>query len=464
MQIPPFGFGPSEAIKQVSQWLGNPALNHAIKEAAQKLGIKEVPSATSVQEVLRQAGKWLERTAEPWMTPGDPSAPRSLEVGINATGERFHPRWTAQPLSQNACRLAAHLHSGYSQDPGIGQDLQRLLISATGAADALVLRDIPTAVGLVVRAWMQDASMRPEPHIAPHVLLPRIACLRIPVSGTDAGVQLRPLIDATGAQVTEIGSNSDCLHDDYAKATAMHPHSLIFQATPITSTSQNDDYAVIDHARSSGSLVCTLAFDASLNDLDWTESKTPALTRRWDAGPDLFIAPTQYFLGGPDAVVILGKKNAIDRIRPWADQLGAHADRLTQALLHCALSESLQPESWAKTPLGAMLSTPLANTENRATRLAIQLQGLWPIQRTEVSTQAMRIGNGIWQSLQLPTAVLKIYPQSISAAKLSEALAQNQPPIWTQVYSDRIELVLRSIDPADDAHIVQALSKLQPAA
>jgi hypothetical protein len=111
-----------------------------------------------------------------------------------------------------------------------------------------------------------------------------------------------------------------------------------------------------------------------------------------------------------------------------------------------------------------MLSTPLANTENRATRLAIQLQGLWPIQRTEVATQAMRIGNGIWQSLQLPTAVLKIYPQSISAAKLSEALVQNQPTIWTQVYSDRIELVLRSIDPADDAQVVQAISKLQPAA
>jgi L-seryl-tRNA(Ser) seleniumtransferase len=268
------------------------------------------------------------------------------------------------------------------------------------------------------------------------------------------------LIDATGAHVTEIGSNSDCLHDDYAKATAMHPHSLIFQATPIAS--QNDAYALSDHARSTGSLVCTLALDASLVDLDWTDCKTPALTRRWDSGPDLIIAPTQYLIGGPDAVVILGKKNAIDRIRPWADQLGAQADRVTQALLHCALSESLQPESWAKTYLGAMLNTSLANTENRAQRLAIQLQGLWPIQRTEVVTESTRIGNGTWQALRKPTAVLRIYPQSISAAKLNETLAQNQPAIWTQVYSDRIELVLRSVDPADDAQIVQAISKLQP--
>ncbi len=107
MQIPPFGFGPSEAMKQVSQWLGNPALNQAIKEAAQKLGIKEVPSAASVQEVLRQAGKWIERTAEPWFANSDSSTRRALETGINATGELFHSRWTTQPLSPNVSRLAA---------------------------------------------------------------------------------------------------------------------------------------------------------------------------------------------------------------------------------------------------------------------------------------------------------------------------------------------------------------------
>lgn len=454
MQIPPFGFGPSEAIKQVSQWLSNPALNHAIKEAAQKLGIKEVPSAAGVQEVLRQAGKWLERTAEPFFNQNDPSSTRSLENGINATGELFHPRWTSQPLSQNACQLSAYLHSGYSQDAAVAQDLHRLLLSATGAADALIVANVPTAVQLVVQAARQGrADQRAQ------VILPRIACLRMPVSGNPVGVQLRALIDAAGAQVHEIGSNTDCLHDDYAKATALHGKSLIFQATPIGA--ENDSFAAIEHAKQSESLVCTLALDASLVDLDWTESKTMALSRRWDAGPDLIIAPTQYLLGGPEAALILGKKSSIDRIRSLADELGAHADRITQALLHCTLSESLTNDAWTKSPVGSILSTSIANLENRAQRMAIQLQGIEAIARVEVDRQSLRIGNGPWQTLKLPSALLKVYPQSMSAAKLSESLMEHRPAIWCQVFSDHIAIALRTVDPAQDAPLIDALSSLK---
>ena len=455
MQIPPFGFGPTEALKQVSQWLGNPAINQAIKDAAQKLGMKEVPSAASLQEALRQAGKWLERTAEPFFAGDASSSQRSLENGINATGELFHSRWTAFPLSQNACQLAAYLHSGYSQDLGIHQELQRLLIAATGAADALVVANIPTAVQLVVQSWMQDQDRRVS-----QIILPRVACLRLPVSGHATGVHLRTLIDAAGASVTEIGSSSDCLHDDYAKAIAGHDGSLVFQATPISG--QNDQYAAVEHARVSQSTVCTLALDASLFDLDWAGAKTPALTRQWESGPDLIIAPTQFLIGGPEAAVILGKKSAIERIRPLVDQLGVSADRVTQALLHCTLSEALASEGWSKSPLGAVLSTSTANLENRAQRLAIQLQGLPAIARTEVATRDCRIGNGPWQALKLPSSILEIYPQGISAAALNETLNANRPAIWSQVFSDHIELVLRSVDPADDARLVESLSSLKP--
>ncbi|MBU6385981.1 MAG: hypothetical protein KGS49_08600 [Planctomycetes bacterium] len=447
MQIPPFGFGPSEAMKQLSQWLGNPALNHAIKEAAQKLGIKEVPSASNVQEVLKQAGKWLEQATEPLFTSNAASSKRNLENGINATGELFHSRWTSQPISQSASRLAAYLHSGYSQDPAISQEVERLLIASSGAAGALVIANLPTAVQIVAKD-------------NPNVILPRIACLRLPVAGTPSGVHLRHLIDATGAQVTEIGSNSDCLHDDYAKAAAMHPGALIFQASPLSA--QNDAFAAIEHAKTTRGLVCTLALDASLVDLQWSDSITNALSRSWDSGPDLIIAPTNYLLGGPYAAVILGKKSAIDRLRPIAEQLGAYPDRITQALLHSVLTESLQNDGWTKSPVGSVLSTSAANLENRAQRLAIQLQGLSTIARVEILGQPHRIGNGPWTALKLPTSIVRIYPQAISVAKLSEALEANRPAIWGQVYSDHIELVLRSVDPADDSQVVQAFTTLNP--
>jgi seryl-tRNA(Sec) selenium transferase len=447
MQFPPFGFGPAEAMKQLSQWLGNPALNHAIKEAAHKLGIKEVPSASNVQEILKQAGKWLEQATEPFLDNDSTACTRNLENGINATGDLFHPRWTSQPISDHASRLAAYLHSGYSQDPSIPKELERLLVAATGAADALVIANLPTAVQIVVQE-------------CPNIILPRIACLRLPVAGSASGVHLRHLIDAAGAQVTEIGSNSDCLHDDYAKATAMHPGSLIFQASPLGA--QNDAYAAVENAKTTGGIVCTLALDASLVDLEWSDSKTDALTRLWDRGPDLIIAPTNYLLGGPHGAIILGKKNAIDRIRPIADQLGAYPDRITQALLHSVLNESLQTDGLSKSPVGGILSTSAANLENRAQRLAIQLQGLSALARIEVLQQTHRIGNGPWAALKLPTSIVRIYPQAMSVAKLDETLQANRPAIWTEAFSDHIDLVLRSVHPADDSNLVQALSTLKP--
>lgn len=455
MQIPPFGFGPTEALKQISQWLGNPAINQAIKDAASKIGVNEVPSAASLQEALRQAGKWLERTAEPFFTGGDNQSLRPLENGINATGELFHSRWTSQPLSSNACQLAAYLHSGYSQDQGIEQELQKLLVSATGAADALVVANIPTAVQLVVRSWLAE-----EKQPGSQVILPRVSCLRIPVSGNATGVHLRSLIDAAGTSVLEIGSSGDCLHDDYAKALATHGGSLVFQATPIGG--ENDGFAAVEHVKTSQSTLCTLALDASLVDIQWQGATTSALTRRWDSGPDLIIAPTQYLLGGPEAAVIIGKKSVIERIRPISDQLGASADRITQAILHCTLTELLGNDGWAKSPIGSILGTSTANLLNRAQRLAIQLQGIPSISKIETLTRDCRIGNGPWQSLKLPSSTLAIYPQGISAATLNEALIASRPAIWSQVYSDHIELVLRSVQPADDARLVDAFSSLKP--
>jgi L-seryl-tRNA(Ser) seleniumtransferase len=283
--------------------------------------------------------------------------------------------------------------------------------------------------------------------------------MRVPLSGNPNGVQIRTLIDATGAHTLEIGSNTDCLHDDYAKATALHSHSLIFQATPIAT--ENDAFAAIEHAKSSQATVCSLALDASIVDLQWADTKTSSMTRLWDQGPDLIIAPTQYFLGGPQAAVILGKKDAIQRVRIHADQLGAYADRITQALLHCTLSDALQNDGWAKSHVGSILSTSIENLENRAQRIAIQLQGNHAIAKTEIVTLNQRIGTGPWQSLKFPSSVIKIYPNSMSVANLCESLAEHRPSIWTQVFSDHVALVLRSVEPADDAQIVQALMSLE---
>jgi seryl-tRNA(Sec) selenium transferase len=148
----------------------------------------------------------------------------------------------------------------------------------------------------------------------------------------------------------------------------------------------------------------------------------------------------------------------IDKIRPSVESLGATADRVTQAVLLSVLSESQQRDQWESTPVGASLSNPIANLENRAQRLAIQLQDSPVIEKLNIVSQTRRIGTGPWQALSLPSSILEITPRGKSVAMLQETLSQHQPPIWTNVFSDHLEIVLRTVEPADDAHIVNALS------
>jgi hypothetical protein len=50
----------------------------------------------------------------------------------------------------------------------------------------------------------------------------------------------------------------------------------------------------------------------------------------------------------------------------------------------------------------------------------------------------------------------------MSVAKISESLAEHRLSIWTQVFSDHLAIVLRTVEPSDDARIVQALSSFEP--
>ena len=80
---------PIEAVKQLSQLVVQPSLVAALKDAAQKLGLKEQLQPGNIQQILQQAGRWMESVAEPWLRDAKPG----LMPGINATGELFSTRW-----------------------------------------------------------------------------------------------------------------------------------------------------------------------------------------------------------------------------------------------------------------------------------------------------------------------------------------------------------------------------------
>lgn len=448
MPIPPFkGFVPSDAIKQLSHWVNQPMWTSALKEAAQKLGIKEISPLANVQEMLRQAGRWMDAAVEPWSTSGI----AEWKPGINATGELFHTRWTSPRLPASCAAVAGMLHTSFTEGHCIEASLHKQLLGLTGAADAVVVPNVSLALLLVAKALQVNGRID-------QVVLPRMACIRLPTSGTQSGVHVRTLLDASGTRVEEIGSSGDCTAEDYRRALTSDRQMLIL-ASP--STGDDAREAAIHSARDVSSVVCEVALDGCLHDIPALGNRGMAMTRRWDGGPDLFIVPGQYLLSGPECGIVLGKKDLMVSIRRMAEELGFLCDRVTSGLLLEVLRRSETHEDWSQTPSVAAIATNIENLENRARRIAIQVDGAEWIEKLDVQRQACKLGSGSWQAIKLDSSVIRVFPTGMTSSRLAEELTQHSPPVWSNVLSEHVEIVMRSVEPAEDAVLVHALLHLR---
>ena len=218
MRIPiPFkDFLPIEAVKQLSQLVAQPALVNALKDAAQKLGLKEPLQASNIQQILQQAGRWMESVAEPWLRDSQPG----LTPGINATGELFSSRWCTHRICSNAIAQLNHLQSRFAETNKLDSQLRNLLIGLTSAQSVLVVPNMSIAVYLVAQA--RRSSSKPTQWV-----LPRVDCVRLPQAGSTQGGNLRTILDSAQARTIEIGTTQDCTPNDFEEAMRVAGSTLL---------------------------------------------------------------------------------------------------------------------------------------------------------------------------------------------------------------------------------------------
>ncbi len=448
MQFPPIrGWFPTEAIKQLSQLVNQPALANALKETAQRLGWKEGSPLAQFQDVVKQAGRWAESMVEPWMQHQD----GRHKAGINATGEIFNARWTTNRVPSETLALSALLRSTYSECGDVQAKLTQQFMSLTGAQEVVVAPNLSIAVWLVAATANQDSSIR-------EIVLPRVHCIRVPCSSVAGGVPLRTILDEAHARTIEIGSAQDCSADDFQ--TALHDASqMLLVASP--SPAMDAALTGIKVASNNRSSICILALDGSLHDLTPLDIHSTVLSKQWELGADLIVIPGSHLLGGPECGVILGKLDRMKPIRHLIDRLGWEADLVTRAMLCESIAATDNLETWSSSPVGAFFSTSIENLEHRAKRMQQQLEGSPSLTKIELSRRAVRIGAGSWQTTYKESATIRLFPKEGSSSALAERLSRSKPAIWCNVHSDSIELVMRSIEPDEDRMVVDAF--LEPA-
>ena len=362
-------------------------------------------------------------------------APRLRRV-LNATGVIVHTNLGRAPLAASALEQVVEAARGYSNleyDLGKGARGSRqthvvdLVRRLTGAEAALVVNNNAAAVMLALAALAEGRE----------VLVSRGELIEI-----GDGFRIPDVLARSGARLHEVGTTNRTRARDYEQAIGpdtavlLRVHQSNFRVVGFTEQASVAELAGVAH-RHELALVDDLGSGALV---EIGDEPTPRASLA--AGADLVCFSGDKLLGGPQAGIVAGGAELVERLRRHPLQRALRADKLTLAAVEGTLRLALeQPE---EVPVLRMLREPVEEVRRRAQRLAQLVAG-------EVEETVARAGGGA-----LPLAELPSYACAVEEG-LADELRAAEPPVVGIVRDGRLLLDCRTLTDADVdevAHVI----------
>ncbi|MGH3137476.1 MAG: L-seryl-tRNA(Sec) selenium transferase [Gaiellaceae bacterium] len=356
----------------------------------------------------------------------------SLRHVLNATGVLVHTNLGRAPLAGAALERVMEVGRGYSNleydlergERGSRQDhLAPLLRRLTGAEAALVVNNNAAAVLLALAALAEGRE----------VVVSRGELIEI-----GDGFRIPDVLARSGARLVEVGTTNRTRASDYERAIGpetavlLRVHQSNFRVVGFTERPKLEQLGQIAQ-RFSLPLVDDLGSGA-LSAVG--DEPTPAETLR--AGADLVCFSGDKLLGGPQAGVVVGRADLVERLRRHPLQRALRADKLTLAALEGTLRLALDPTTRDDVPVLRMLHEPIEAVRARATHLASLVGG-------DVEETVARVGGGALPLAELPSAACAVEEE------LAEPLRHGEPPVIAVVRDGRTLLDCRTLtDPEID--------------
>ena len=388
----------------------------------------------------------------------------SLRPVINATGVVLHTNLGRAPLAPSALAAIAAAARGYSNlefdlDSGARGSRQahveHLLCALTGAEAALVVNNNAAAVFLAVNTLANGR----EVVISRGELVEIGDSFRIPDVMTSAGGRLR-----------EVGTTNRTHLADYEQAVGpetgmiLKVHRSNFQLLGFTADVETASLVALARQRSlpvmedlgSGALVDLSAFGLR---------REPLAADAIRAGMDVVTFSGDKLLGGPQAGILVGRRELLARLRRNPLARTVRIDKLCLAALEATLRLAREADlACQEIPVLRMLSLPAAAVGARAEALAEALRAVAPGVRCAVEAGTSEVGGGALPLQALPTRVLTLGPGREGAGALEARLRTGEPPVLVRVQGERVLLDLRTVAPDEDAALLAALTAVLTAA
>lgn len=377
----------------------------------------------------------------------------SLIPVINATGVVLHTNLGRAPLAACAIDAIMRVAAGYSNleyDVAAGKRGSRydhcatLLTSLTGAEAALVVNNNAAALVLVLNTIAQGAG----------VLLSRGELVEIGDS-----FRVAEIVERSGASLIEVGATNRTHRTDYeerlgAARAILKVHPSNYRTSGFVSEVSAEELAPLAHSAG-----LPLIYDLgsglieSLEDLGLPHEPT-ARTALAD-GADVVTMSGDKLLGGPQAGIIVGRADLIERMRRNPLCRALRVDKLTIAALEATLQCYVRGTARRELPALRMIAATLAEIEQRARSVSEQLlaAGL----AADVDAGASAIGGGAYPGVELPTALIAVQRAGTSARQLEEQLRSGTPPLLARIAGERVVLDLRTVLPEHEPALIDRI-------
>ena len=427
-----------EWIRAGSRTLAVESLRDALDALRQRILDGEEAAPVDRQTVLEVAEDIFARRSVP-----------SLRRVINATGIILHTGLGRAPLCADAVEAIVEAAGGYCNlelelDSGRRgrreRHVENLIRRVTGAEAGVVVNNNAAATLLILNTVATGRE----------VIVSRGQLIEI-----GGSFRLPDVMSASGARLREVGTTNRTRLSDYESAVGdntaalMHVHTSNYRITGFTEETPIDqlvglarrfDLVAIDDL-GSGALVDVTALGLPAE---------PVAAVSIEAGADLICFSGDKLLGGPQAGIIAGRKELIDRIKANPLMRTYRTGKLTLLALEATLRQYIDPEQAVENIPGlAMIAVDTDALAERARTLCSLLERNVPDGSFYVCSDTAYVGGGSVPTAEIPSVGVQWRPRRVKLSEAARLLRDGDVPIVARVHDDAICFDLRTITEDD---------------
>lgn len=405
----------------------------------------DVDGEAGVEQIAERVTCRLRSNSRPKLTPV-----------INATGIILHTNLGRAPVAEEAARAAYEAARGYlnlEMDLETGKRSSRQaairewVCQLTGAESATAVNNNAAATVIALRALCKGK----EVIVSRGQLIEIGGSFRIPEIMGESGATLR---EVGTTNITRLADYESAIGPNTAALMQIHPSNYRVSGftqsvslPELVELGKKHKLPVIDDI-GSGALIDFSRFGFA---------NEPVAGASIAAGVDLVLFSGDKLLGGPQAGILAGKEEWVQKIEKDPLMRAFRLDKMTLAALEATLRIYLNEDRALREIPGLhWLSTPLEELRRRAETMAVRLRSIEGVKTVTVTEDVAYVGGGSLPDQSMPTIVIEVEVRDLSDEDLAHKLRTGINPVVARLREGKVLLDLRTVFPHQEEPLVEA--------